>query len=58
MNKLIDLMTNLTPDKKAELEKVDDEIMDLAGQCKTPEEHRRVSSLLKTQGEILGWKEG
>lgn len=55
---LIDLMHHLSEDEKAELEKVNDEMLELAGNCKTPADHVRIQKLLKRQGELLGWKEG
>ena len=54
---LIDLLHHKTTEEKAELERLNDEILELAGKCKRPADHRKLSALLKRQNEILE-KEG
>jgi hypothetical protein len=56
MNKLLDLMTHLSPEQKQRLNEVTDELFALAGNCKTPKDHRRVTELIREQGKILGWE--
>jgi hypothetical protein len=54
---VLDLLYHLPDDKKQELAKLNDQIMELAGHCKRPADHRKLNALLKRQGEILGWRE-
>ena len=54
---LIDLLHHKTTEEKAELERLNDEILELAGNCKRPADHRKLNKLLKRQDEILGWRE-
>lgn len=54
---LIDLLRHKTAEEKAELERLNDEILELFGKCKRPADHRKLNKLLKRQGEILGWRE-
>lgn len=53
---LIDLLRHKTAEEKAELERLNDEILELFGKCKRPADHRKLNKLLKRQGEILGWE--